>query len=193
MERTKQALANSAVALFIEQGYDETSIDEIAAAAGVSRRTFFRYFPTKEDVILQPMIDEIDQLAEELEARPRDESIQDSLCEVAKEHKRANPRREVARAMYRSVRSTPTLRGVVATFLDHFRDRVASWAADRLGLPVDDLTVQLIAAGATAARETSLRLWVESDGEADYAMLIDEAYGALVGPAVEQATLTRAR
>ncbi len=187
MARTKRALADAAVDLFIRQGYEETSIEEIAAAAGVSRRTFFRYFPTKEAVILEPMVDDINQFVERLEARPRDESILDSLLVVSGEQKAGNPYLPTAMRLYRAVRSTPQLGGTVSTFLDHFRNSIAAWAAPRLGRSPDDLHVQLIAAGATAAREAALRLWAEGDDPTALPAISDEAYRALAGSAVERA------
>ena len=68
---TKHAIQEHALRLFVEKGYDATTVDEIAAAAGVSHMTFFRYFPRKEDVV---EYDEYDPLIEELIAeRPQAE------------------------------------------------------------------------------------------------------------------------
>ena len=60
---TKQAIQEQALRLFVEKGYDATTVEEIAAAAGVSHMTFFRYFPRKEEVV---EYDEYDPLIEEL-------------------------------------------------------------------------------------------------------------------------------
>src|SRR5262245_12100913 len=68
---TKQSIQEHALRLFVEKGYDATTVDEIAAAAGVSHMTFFRYFPRKEDVV---EYDEYDPLLEDLvAARPSEE------------------------------------------------------------------------------------------------------------------------
>ena len=68
---TKHAIQKHALRLFVEKGYDATTVEEIAAAAGVSHMTFFRYFPRKEEVV---EYDEYDPLLEELvAARPADE------------------------------------------------------------------------------------------------------------------------
>jgi AcrR family transcriptional regulator len=56
-ERTRQAIQDEAVRLFLEQGYERTTIDQIAAAAEVSERTLFRYFPTKADILAYDMIE----------------------------------------------------------------------------------------------------------------------------------------
>ena len=63
-ERTRRAvhreIAEAGMALFLDQGFEETTVDQIAEAAGISRRSFFRYFATKEDVVLGDMIEQLD-------------------------------------------------------------------------------------------------------------------------------------
>ncbi|MEU7788815.1 TetR/AcrR family transcriptional regulator [Amycolatopsis sp. NPDC049159] len=82
-ERTRlavrQQLLDAALALFVKHGYEETTVDEIAAAAGMSKRSFFRYFGSKEDVILGKHERLGDQFVEALEARPPDEPLWTSL------------------------------------------------------------------------------------------------------------------
>ncbi len=69
---TKHAIQDHALRLFVEKGYDATTVEEIAAAAGVSHMTFFRYFPRKEEVV---EYDEYDPLLEDLiAARPPEEA-----------------------------------------------------------------------------------------------------------------------
>src|SRR3954451_1699915 len=78
-ERTRRAvraeLAQLAKDLFVEKGYDETTIDDLAAAAGMSKRTFFRYFASKEELVMGKYEILGEQLAEDLAARPADEPI----------------------------------------------------------------------------------------------------------------------
>src|SRR6266516_1712590 len=78
-ERTRRAvrgeLAQLAVSLFVEKGYDETTIDDLAAAAGMSKRTFFRYFASKEELVMGKYEFFGEQLAEDLAARPVDEPL----------------------------------------------------------------------------------------------------------------------
>src|SRR2546423_9702248 len=85
-ERTRRAvrgeLAQLAVELFVEKGYDETTIDDLAAAAGMSKRTFFRYFASKEELVMGKYEVLGEQLAEDLAARPADEPIWASLRQV---------------------------------------------------------------------------------------------------------------
>jgi AcrR family transcriptional regulator len=72
---TQQALADAALRLFLQKGFEETTVDEIAAAVGVAPRTFFRYFPTKEDVLFLGQELEDAQLVAALGERERGEEM----------------------------------------------------------------------------------------------------------------------
>jgi AcrR family transcriptional regulator len=82
-ERTRlavrQQLLDAALALFVERGYEETTVDQIAAAAGMSKRSFFRYFGSKEDVILGRYERLGEEFVEALRARPLNEPLWTSL------------------------------------------------------------------------------------------------------------------
>ncbi|MGE3673266.1 MAG: TetR family transcriptional regulator, partial [Polyangiaceae bacterium] len=66
--RTREALVEAAQRLFVKQGYDSTTVDEIAAEAEVSRRTFFRYFPTKEAVVFPDNAERLERFRQLLRA-----------------------------------------------------------------------------------------------------------------------------
>ena len=76
---TRETLKQIALDLFAERGFDEVKIAEIAAAAGVSERTFYRHFPTKEAVLFQDYQRRLDWLAAALNLRPSHESVLDSV------------------------------------------------------------------------------------------------------------------
>jgi AcrR family transcriptional regulator len=78
-QRTHRALIEAAARLFQEQDYESVTVRDIAAAAGVGERTFFRYFPSKESLILQQVRDLIPQLAEAIADRPADEPLLTAL------------------------------------------------------------------------------------------------------------------
>ncbi|TDC86718.1 TetR family transcriptional regulator [Actinomadura sp. 7K507] len=83
--RTRQALATAALRLFAERGYEETTIAEIAAAADVSPRTFFSYFPSKEDVVFAEIDDRLAEVSERLRRTPGEapmETIRRSVIDV---------------------------------------------------------------------------------------------------------------
>src|SRR3954454_23962679 len=85
-ERTRRAvrdeLTQLAKELFVEKGYDETTIDHLAAAAGMSKRTFFRYFASKEELVVGKYEVLGEQLAEDLAARPDGEPLWESLRQI---------------------------------------------------------------------------------------------------------------
>lgn len=70
---TREALQTAALRMFEQNGYDQTTVRDIAAAAGVTERTFFRYFPSKEDLVAAEMLDLIPVLQAYVRARPGDE------------------------------------------------------------------------------------------------------------------------
>lgn len=84
-QRTRQAIATAALRLFAERGYEETTIADIAAAADVSPRTFFSYFPSKEDVVFAEIDDRLAEVAERLRRTPGEspmETIRRSIVDV---------------------------------------------------------------------------------------------------------------
>jgi AcrR family transcriptional regulator len=80
--RTRQSIAAAALRLFDDRGYEETTIADIAAAAEVSPRTFFSYFPSKEDVVFSEIDDRLADVRERLDRRPPGETPLDTMRRV---------------------------------------------------------------------------------------------------------------
>ncbi|MBC9716627.1 TetR family transcriptional regulator [Streptomyces sp. TRM66268-LWL] len=78
-QQTFDTLSETAIALFLERGFDQVPVAEVAAAAGVSKPTLFRYFPTKEDLVLHRFADHEDEAARVVAGRAPDESPLDAL------------------------------------------------------------------------------------------------------------------
>src|SRR6266550_8039299 len=115
-ERTRRAvrgeLAQLAADLFVEKGYDETTIDDLAAAAGMSKRTLFRYFASKEELVVGKYEILGEQLAEDLAARPAGEPIWVSLRQVfgqIVDHVESGAQGGASVAMEKIVRDHPAL------------------------------------------------------------------------------------
>ncbi len=82
-QRTRRAIASAALRLFTERGYEETTISDITAAAEVSPRTFFSYFPSKEDVVFAEMDERIAEVNARLAERPENELPLETFRRVA--------------------------------------------------------------------------------------------------------------
>lgn len=176
---TRQAIQEQALRLFLGQGYDATTVDEISAAAGVSHMTFFRNFPTKESVVdtddYDPMI------AALIRARPADE---DPITAVqrAMSHGLAAILPEAHDALLartRLIMQTPALRARQADNLHATRVLFARALADRAGLAEPPFALEVLAAAALAALTTALTAWSAGRGENDLEALVDEAFAAL--------------
>jgi AcrR family transcriptional regulator len=170
--RTRAAIREHALRLFREQGYHATTVEQIAEAAEVSPSTFFRYFPTKEDVVLQ---DDFDPIAiEKFEAQPRDlhpltalrAAIREAFAEVSADEL------EQWREVTRLTLAVPELR---ARTLDEFTRSVtmaAELIAKRQGRDPDDFAVRTVA-GAVVGVGLSVMMAAAEDPSADVVALMD--------------------
>ncbi|MER5647415.1 TetR family transcriptional regulator [Streptosporangium sp. NPDC002524] len=182
-ERTRQAmrdeLAKLALRMFADRGFDETTVDDIARAAGMSKRTFFRYFPSKEDVIFGGVDDLGEQVAEEIRARPAGEDPWESLRVVLGRWERRIHASQRELADLRLIESTPSLRARTHQRRDRLRQQVADALRGRPGSGLDAFTADLLTNAAGAALDTVSREWLRSDGTADRAALVDRAFALL--------------
>src|SRR5438552_6314341 len=141
-ERTRRAvrdeLTQLAKDLFVEKGYDETTIDDLAAAAGMSKRTFFRYFASKEELVMGKYEVLGEQLAEDLAARPADEAIWASMRQVfgrVVEYFESEARGATTVAMEKIVRDHPTLNASYLERVSRMQELVHDEARSRTGRP----------------------------------------------------------
>jgi AcrR family transcriptional regulator len=172
--RTRLMIQAEALRLFAEKGYAETTIEEIADAATISARTFFRYFPTKEDVV---MWDEYDPEAPELlRARPRDEPVVESFRAVMREALGGLYRRDPERLLTR-VRLTATVPELRARFLEQQAEGVELVAAELAA--ADDLRVRVLGHAVIGAVTVALDTWRADDGRSDLMALLDRAFAVL--------------
>ncbi|MEU1820425.1 TetR family transcriptional regulator [Streptomyces roseifaciens] len=174
-----------------EDGLGAVTIDEIATTAGVSKRTFFRYFASKEDVVVQFLAGMGADMRAELAARPADErpsaalrfavAVPIAACTDHADH--AGRALRVVRLILR----TPALH---ARFLERqaqWRDDLAAELAHRQGLdPGTDLYPRLAAGMALNAFDAVLHRWSGSEGSEDPAELLDRAF-AVIAPALDTA------
>ncbi len=175
---TKQSIQHHALRLFTEKGYDATTVEEIAAAAGVSHMTFFRYFPRKEEVV---EYDEYDPLIEDLiVARPPDEpplvAVHQAIRLGLEQILRAD--REALLTRTRLVLHNPVLRSRNLVAQDATRDLFARALARRAGLAEPDLAATVQASAVLAVIGPVMTAWAEGDVD-DLVAVVDDAFAAL--------------
>jgi AcrR family transcriptional regulator len=149
---TRRALTQAALELFVERGYDETTLADIAEAAGVSTRTIFSYFPSKEDILFCPMSEMSTALAEALAARPAGMDALATLREFILAA--VDQKTELDRKLGELIAADATLTSHQLARIAELRDLLAAAIADDLGASPNDLRPQVAAASLTAALET---------------------------------------
>ena len=176
---TRRAIQEHALRLFSAKGYEATTVQEIAAAAGVSHMTFFRYFPTKEDVILTDDYDRL--IVEQLAARPADEPAVDKIRGALKAglERVYAADREALLARTRLILRTPALRARLWEQQAATERLIARALAAHPCQAGDDLRLRVVVAACLAAVTTAVLVWAENDGADELPALIDQALSAL--------------
>jgi AcrR family transcriptional regulator len=182
-ERTKRQLAEAAADLFYERGYSATTIDDIVAAVDVSPRTFFRYFPTKEDLVVALGTTSLDLFLDALLHRPAEESLQVAVAEAIDQSLAAGWEDTTrVRSFLALIQETPALR---ARWLEEAygkRDRMAFVIAERTGTQPKDLRNLLIAGTITLTINTALQAWADQDVEPTPAPFVYRGIEELAAP-----------
>ncbi|GAB3386538.1 TetR family transcriptional regulator [Humibacter soli] len=176
--RTRASIQSHALRLFTEQGYDATTIDQIIDAAEVSESTFFRYFPTKESVVL---FDDYDPLiVAAYYAQPAELGAVTAMRMALKEFfaSLSEQQREDQRERLALVAGVPALRGAMLDQLAQAMEVLSVAIAERAGRAADDFAVRTVSGALIGAM---LAVLVEAAGDPDAEMppLIDEAIGHL--------------
>jgi len=173
---SREEVARAALELFERQGYDETTVDQIAAAVGVSRRTFFRYYDSKRDVVWGEFDAELVRLERQLGSAPSDEPMMDVLrrAVVATNRFGAGELDEL-RIRMGLISSVPTLVAHSAVRYAEWCDVVARFVAGRIGAAADDLAPQTVARATLGAAIAAFTCWARYDtddltGEVDRAL-----------------------
>jgi AcrR family transcriptional regulator len=181
--RTRAAIQRHALRLFQESGYSATTMEQIAAAADVSPSTLYRYFPTKEDLILQDDYDPL--LAAAFRAQPADLPILEAFRTAVWQAMALIPDADQAEAMKRA-RMSYTIPEVRARTLDHMfstADMVAGLFAERLNRSPDELEVRVLAGTVIGTMLAAQQRWI-ADPDADMFAILDRALQCLIdGPA----------
>lgn len=164
-QATRERLKRAAMALFLERGFETTTIDDIADAADMSRRSFFHYFASKEDVVAAWQEDAATALVTEILARPAEESMLTAAENaIAAALKRIDPTE--AAAMSRLKRDNPALQARDQLKYEKLERALADGLAQRSGRKSDRLKARLVAMIATGAMRVGGESWL-SEGSRD--------------------------
>jgi AcrR family transcriptional regulator len=186
--RTRQALVDTALRRFAEEGFDATTLDDLCAEVEVSKRTFFRYFTSKEDVALAPLHDMWTAFLDELSHAPATggpllELLQDTLLAALARMPRDGWADRVA-ASSRLATGTPAMHAHGLQFCDRTTRKAVALLRERFGLAEDDLRVRLALDLLVAAVHCALERWTagpQPAGRDALAARLREAFAAVPG------------
>ncbi|GAB3801318.1 TetR family transcriptional regulator [Humibacter antri] len=176
--RTRASIQSHALRLFTEQGYEATTIDQIIDAAEVSESTFFRYFPTKESVVL---FDEFDpRIVAAYDAQPEESSPIAAMRAAMREalNELTDAQKQEQRERLPLLLGVPALRAAMLDQLSQGMLLLSEAIAHRSGRPSDDFQVRTIAGAIVGCMFAVLGRLMDEPG-ADMFELIDEAFGYL--------------
>jgi AcrR family transcriptional regulator len=170
---TRARIRAAALELFHRDGYDATTVEQIAAAAGVTHTTFFRYFPTKEAVALSDNYDPL--IAQLLRARPASESVAEKVSAALLEGITSvyDEYRDELLEQMRLVQSVPALRARVSNVLVATENSLLDALGD------DSLNARAVVSGIVATSTTIILAWAEAGGREKLPKLLESGYAAL--------------
>jgi AcrR family transcriptional regulator len=156
-DAVRQAIAEAATTLFLDSGYERTTMDDIAREVGISVRTAFRYVETKEETILGPMAEIGDAIAARVRAAEPGYSAWEALVHaVARFADDLAAEGETGKARSRLLATTPQLRGGLADKRRHWADAISPAVEERLG---DRVVARAMVAAVLAALDVVVEHW----------------------------------
>lgn len=181
------AIEEAAFDLFDRRGFEQTTVEEIARAAGIGRRTLFRYFPSKNDIPWGRFDDSLRQLREYLEATPDDVPAPAAVHRAVLDFNRLDPAAVAQhRRRMRLLLTTPALQAHSVLRYEEWRRVIAEFVARRYGLPSNHLLPRTIGRVSLALALSAYEQWLD-DEDAPLEELLDDAMNGLrdylLGPA----------
>lgn len=177
-------LADVGLRLFIERGFNETTVDDIAAAAGIARRTFFLYYRSKNDVVYGDFEAGLEAMAALLAAVPAERDVLDAVREaVVAFNQVPDEVTELHRARMRLILHVPALQAHSTLRYAAWRDVVARHVALRLGADERSLVPQVVAHTALGAALAAYEQWLADPGS-DLPTLLTASLDWIADPGV---------
>ena len=176
---TRDRLRASALRLFSEQGYEATTVEQIAAAAGVSHMTFFRYFPAKEDVALSDSYDPliVGLIARTPSTQPLLKRVRTAMLEGLRQV--YGSERDAMFAQNKLIISTPALRERLWANQVATQEMILEALHDGSLGPGPELQAKVVVAACLGAATTAVLTWTENDGTPELPDLMEKAFDTL--------------
>ena len=176
---SRAEIEHAAFKLFDERGFDSTTIDDIAAAAGIARRTFFGYFASKNDVPWGSFENQLEHLRAVLSATPDDIPLMDALRLAVLDFNTVAAEEQLwHRRRLALILNTPALQAHSTLRYTAWRGVITEFVGRRLALPEHDIVVQAIGYTALGAAVAAYEVWLGQE-EGDLLELIDTSYRQL--------------
>jgi AcrR family transcriptional regulator len=177
-QQTRERLSRAAMALFLERGFEATTLDDIAAAADVSRRSFFHYFASKEDVVFAWQEESTAALVAAVAARPADESMlvaaENAITAMVRQ---LEPNEAIAMACLK--RDNPALQARDQVKYEKLERALAEALSKRTGHKSEKLKARLVAMIATGAMRIGGELWAAEGAREKPEALVKRMFAAL--------------
>jgi TetR/AcrR family transcriptional regulator, regulator of mycofactocin system len=176
---SRSEIEHIALDLFSERGFETTTVDDIAAAAGIGRRTVFRYYASKNDIPWGAFDEELERMRETFAALPPGLSVMAGVRAAVLDFNEVHPDEQPwHRRRLRLILGTPALQAHSTLRYAAWRQVVAEYAAARLGLDPDDLLPQTIGHASLGVAIAAYERWLAEDST-ELRDLLDTAFSAL--------------
>lgn len=176
---SRREVARTALELFARQGFEETTVDDVADALGVSRRTLFRYFASKNDMVWGDFDWVLTRLRACLDASPHEVPLHEALGHaVVESNHYEDEQLPELRIRMRLITGVPALQAHSALRYAEWREVIAMWVARRLGGEPGDLVPQTVAHAALGTSMAAFLVWVD-DPASDLVENLRSAYALL--------------
>jgi AcrR family transcriptional regulator len=177
-QQTRERLTQVAMALFLERGFEATTLDDIAAAADISRRSFFHYFASKEDVVSAWQEESTAALIAAVATRPADESMltaaENAIFAMVRQLKPGE-----AMAMAQLKRDNPALQARDQVKYEKLERALAEALSNRAGHKTEKLQARLVAMIATGAMRIGGEFWAAEGAREKPEALVKRTFAAI--------------
>lgn len=175
---TERLLADTGVRLFLAQGYHETTLDQIAQEASISRRTIFSYFPSKEDILVAASASKWDDLLHEIATAPRDQTPLELVCGALLKRMASRSHKDML-ALHRLMSISATLRSRYHSGFAEREQSVYETLADIWPEPERQWELRLVSMTAIGAFRLAVQTWTENPEKSSLHALTQRSFDGL--------------